>query len=295
VNIAVQDRAQRFMVPPVSLRNVTVYTALITLQSIADSRGDEYIGIDASSPQDPEASPAFMIGVNKRTVSGGPGTPPTPERVTRSLSLRELIDGGAAAGGMAPEVILSAVDGVLQLEDKEGAEPAQVKFHKDSGLLLIRGTHQQIAAVEEALDRLTASVKRERALAGSNKAADARRKLDLERAKINVESMQANFQRAAAHFARIREAAAQGTVAQEEVEQAEAQAQNAQQGLRLAQAELDAVAAGSSAPPEGRGDAGDGRPKDADAAIQALQTENQALRRRIEELERRGEKGPQKR
>lgn len=304
INIAVQQRAMDVQVPPISVRDVTVYTALSALGGVAEPGENSRIEIHPVGSQvgAPESNPAFVVSVERPMVM----TPQGPMssgvgRFTRSISLREIIDGGKGGGGMAPEVILSAIEGIAQIE-RDDIEPALIKFHKDSGMLLIRGTQQQISAIEEVVDRLGSSVRRERSVSASDHAQEARRAIDVERAKINLQRLELDLKLATDHLLRTRESVAKGVIAPEEQEEAEARVQRAQQNIQLGKLELDAAGMGYAAPQdrpeaggaESRTKDGDRHFKDLEAAFQDLQTENQALRQRVEELEKRGGKNAPK-
>jgi hypothetical protein len=55
--------------------------------------------------------------------------------------------------------LLTAVEASLEMI-KDGSPPAQVRFHEETGLLIIRGTQEQVSAVNQIVNQIHEKVER---------------------------------------------------------------------------------------------------------------------------------------
>jgi hypothetical protein len=75
-----------------------------------------------------------------------------PPKSVRVFSLRSLTSGSDA---LKPETVLTAIDTALGLQRADGeGEPASIKLHAESGLLVVHGDPAQIDAVEQVLSAM---------------------------------------------------------------------------------------------------------------------------------------------
>lgn len=126
---------------PIKLTRVQVHDALKTLENVQWPDGVSRL----STAQQGEVT---IIGWREPKPQGGPATP-----MSSVWSLREMID-----AGMKVEDVLSAVEAVIALQK----EPVEVKYHKETALLLVRGTPEQIGAILQVIDRLRDEARRPR-------------------------------------------------------------------------------------------------------------------------------------
>ena len=68
-----------------------------------------------------------------------------------------------------PEVVLTAVRAALDLTG-DRADAAEMKYHEDSGLLIIHGNNEQVGAVSQTLHEMELDVRNRRDAARSNMA-----------------------------------------------------------------------------------------------------------------------------
>jgi hypothetical protein len=174
VNISLQGDAAGVEVEPMSLRNVTVESALraaignrIGTQFLPDGSGLELkFESVQSGPQD---ASVFVI---TRSPSSFRNSPPPPRERVEVLSIQRLVSGDEAT---TPDVVLTAIDTGLMLQQNDREPRPQIKFHKDSGLLLIRGDPQDVALASEIVKRMMSDHDRQTSEAARRKAASIER------------------------------------------------------------------------------------------------------------------------
>jgi hypothetical protein len=165
VNIVLPPRAAKANMAPVLLKTVTVIDALNAVLAVADIPADEDWAVRPLANLSPsgmpavpgESVPGFAVLVQTRNrpvmTTAGPqfmGMPSSPR--TTVYSIRSLLD-----SGMKPESVITAVGAVLSM-DKQ-AEAPEIKFHEESGLLILRATPEQTDSAEQVIARLQETVK----------------------------------------------------------------------------------------------------------------------------------------
>ncbi len=154
VNIVYDDRAADLAVPPMSLRDVDVFTALRSAcepESRTVTRFDDgRVFTWTVTRIDGDASSVYTI--HPRDVSPPQFRPGyeahRPQRSTAVHSITELITG---SGAMAADDVLSALQAALAME--EGDE-VKLAYHEGTGLLFARVTEAQASVIEMTMRRL---------------------------------------------------------------------------------------------------------------------------------------------
>ena len=145
-NIVVAPRAGDAVIPPMDLRGAGVEQALQSACMVAEGPND--ISVKESNG----IRPVYTIVARERRQQQQPGFPgQDPNEVfQRVFSLNHLTTIGDVNSGVEPlavQTILSAVELATTADDKA----PMMRFHKDSGILLVRGTHQQVQRASEVL------------------------------------------------------------------------------------------------------------------------------------------------
>jgi hypothetical protein len=285
-NIALSERAAVAILPPVRLEKVTVGTALGAIEFIAPSNANERWVIAPLSRQGPGEPEAYAVTLAQMQM-GGPAqytqtvSLPDEERVLQVFSLKEVIDGMAPQSGRSPDTVLSAVELALQMGARTDDDPADVKFHADSGLLIINASREEVGSVAELLQRMRDDVMREQGVAQSV----ARRRIDDE---LNVNVAQAKREACEARLAftadavmRLKQLHEGGQTPIEEVRRAELERLNAESDLDIVTAELQAARARMEPVP------GPSSPRTADlqAEVARLRDQVSQMQAKIKELE----------
>ena len=157
VNISLQGDAGSIPVEAMSLREVSVGSLLSA--ALGARAGQPELRGDGSAqtttlntePGAGGGAPIFVI-TRREGVPQGMGYPVNMrghEPITDVLSIQKMVTG---EGALPPEVVLTAIDTGLAMGEA-GPRP-QIKFHKDSGLLLVRGDQNQVALVGEIVRRM---------------------------------------------------------------------------------------------------------------------------------------------
>jgi hypothetical protein len=238
VNISLQGDAAGVEVEPMSLRNVTVESALraaignrIGTQFLPDGSGLELKFESVQSG--PEDASVFVI---TRSPSSFRNSPPPPRERVEVLSIQRLVSGD---GATTPDVVLTAIDTGLMLQQSDREPRPQIKFHKDSGLLLIRGDPQDVALATEIVKRMMSDHDRQTSEAARRKAASIERGAALRQAMVKLRVAEAEADLAEQ---RVNEAAQQvdkGMRSPSELPQLKLEAQRAQANREMVQIEID--------------------------------------------------------
>ena len=146
-NIVVAPRAADALIPPMDLRGAGVEQALQSACMVAEGP------IEISVKESNGIRPLYtIIARDRRQQQQQPGFPgQDPDEVfQRVFSLNHLTTRGDVNSGveaLAVETILSAVE----LATTADGKAPLMRYHKDSGILLVRGTQQQVQRASEVL------------------------------------------------------------------------------------------------------------------------------------------------
>lgn len=152
VNVTVTEAAAQCRVPRVELTSVTAEGAVMFL-SRGDNVGDTRLFVDqTASDREHRVYAIFMQG-------RGPAAASKPNLLVVALS--DLI----SAKGAAPEAqdrqlqaILSAIETALKIGASGSGQPAQLTVHKESGLLIMRGSDAERAIATDVLAQIRATM-----------------------------------------------------------------------------------------------------------------------------------------
>jgi hypothetical protein len=285
----------------VSLRDVSVYAALSAVQGAA-GRETQWnvrpLGQQGSGRMT-EAWALELIPQPQATISMGPSGSkpviPVAETGIRVFSLRDLTepmpgDPPGVALTKSPEVVLTAVKAALDLSGDKG-EPPEMKFHEDSGLLIVHGTNDQVGAVMQTLEQMRQDVNRRREAAKLNVRpradVDALRS-EFRKAQVMQTQAGRDVERAVKALERGVEMVKAGQMSQGEIADLEAKRDEAQARVQLASIELERVQnALKAAEDQGRRDLGDSVAA-VRARLRQLDDAEARLREQIQDGKRKG-------
>lgn len=156
LNITASSLAQEVKLPEMSIKGATVINVLTAAAAIAP----EAYAV-ACRDSGGAGAPVYMVLVQERSQGrgvtsmrgAGPGEPP---RGVQVFSLRSLIEPQPGDAKDKPialpvETVLSAVESGVQMS---GGDAADLKYHRDSRLLLVNGTPAQTGVVSQVLQNL---------------------------------------------------------------------------------------------------------------------------------------------
>lgn len=265
LNIVVPRNAADLPLPAISLKNTLVSTAINSMTYLVDRQMAKLQTERISSDGEGEAL-TFAIYCERMDFASpspfGPGGPPGQRnpRVSRVYAIRDLSE---PPTGLSPtpeltvsyERILDVVKVAASLEAKEAAdrnqsggasEPtAELMLHKDSGLLIVRGTDNQQKLIDSVLDSLRTSVipKRHEAMeraraAQQDELNELSRKAALEQAEIEVARTERELETQAARLKQVEGLVAAGTESVNVLEATKSDIAAAQENLRQARATM---------------------------------------------------------
>jgi hypothetical protein len=152
VNIIANPGLERVQVPALKLRDVGVEAAL---EAVARMVSTDRVNVSIADFRQGGGQPVYTVYVNFREK--GHDVVANVARTSTQVAVLTLERLTAAQPDGAPpmraETILTAIDAAFELGKDEQAPPT-LKFHRESGLLFVRGTHDQVALVQQVLATL---------------------------------------------------------------------------------------------------------------------------------------------
>ncbi len=254
VNAVVSDTASRVVLAPVRLRKVALETAIQSIETAAGDIGSWRISRVRLERRDRDPlvgeSPVFSVLFEPKRSSAARSADLVEKPMIQVYSLRDVTDPkpGDPPGVtlvLKPETVLTAIKSGIELASAESTPTVEIKYHQDSGLLIVRGSPEQTGLVQSTLNALEGDVRMRRASAvqmGVSGTSIADMRAQFEKANLMAMKEQAEAKRAALSLERVRSQANAGAIGSEEIAAAEARAQNAEIGARLAQVEVDRLA-----------------------------------------------------
>ncbi len=156
LNIILQNEAADLPVPPIELRSVAVGTAL---EVAVPDRSEVFMADDGSQGRltqtirqinsDSRFAPAYIINVVRQTRRPGVNSASSqPSTSIEVFSLAEIVRDESEI-----ESALHAVDIALGLSPS--SNKAELKYHEETGLLIVSGTKAQIKSINKVIVRLS--------------------------------------------------------------------------------------------------------------------------------------------
>jgi hypothetical protein len=243
VNIVVSKSAAGIELSAINLRSATVSSAVDAITAAAGvGEGRWVINCSPQGPLEPGESRVYMIDYQRRQPTPGPAKGNDDLQRIEVVSLRPLIEpqpGDVPGVDIVekPEVVLAAVEAALSLGERPDEGTPQVKFHKDSGLLIVRAGPTQMRAMIDAVESIRKDVSRRRDAArlgavSPDTIADLR--AAVEKARVAMDMKQKEREQARVMVERLEAQAAAGATGHDELARARAQLAGAEGAMQLA-------------------------------------------------------------
>lgn len=175
VNVVYARALAKTDLAPITLSAVTLEAAVRAIQSAAGEPGSNF-NIRSISTQGAAVFAIDAPAKNNRTRQITMEELQEQRRESiemKVFSLAPLVDtlGTVRYGTLAStDSALEAVQAALELSAADGTPAADVKYHRESNLLLVRGNHEQLFAVQSCIERLQADAERRQAQTISDRA-----------------------------------------------------------------------------------------------------------------------------
>lgn len=249
VNIVVSKAAARVELAPIQLRDVTLSAAVESIRAAGEDVGAWLIK-DIGRPTD-SGGLVWLVDYRARPTMPVP-TVPTPDsnadlQRIEVFSLKQVIeadpnDPRGVSVHESPEVVLAAVEATLAMTDESTEGKPELKFHKDSGLLIVRAGPRTLAAISSVVDSIRRDVTRRRdsvRLSLPSPAALAQAKAQMAKAQVILGARERELNDAAQRADRASQLRAAGGISEEDVRAAAGAMAAAESAMRMAQIEHD--------------------------------------------------------
>jgi len=172
VNVSFTDSVEKLEMPSIEFTGVFVGTALEAVTQMVAPHAEQTVKVrELRGGSGIPGETLYILGL----VSNNPlGTTPGPKMVV--FSLNDLIGPAWIAhqpndGTIAAETILTAVETAARTAQAE-APPPDIRFHKESGMLLLRGSREQLEAAHEVFAHLHDDINSRRIMENSQRQAE---------------------------------------------------------------------------------------------------------------------------
>jgi hypothetical protein len=264
VNIVGSRAVLDMQMAPVALRDVSAYAAVQAVSGAAattvqDGQWNVHgLGLGGSGRTEGYSLEYFPRQRAQVMTSA-------PSNGIRVFSIRDLTepmpgDPPGAKLTKSPEVVLTAVRAALDLVGDQGDAPA-MKFHEDSGLLIIHGQPDHVGAVDQALEQMRDDLRRRRQAARENPGprvdVDGLR-TEVRRSEVKMGQAARDIERSAVTRDRLKKMVDGGQASSADLSDAEAKVDEARVRMELSQIELDRFQGMLKAAEQARGSDGGG-------------------------------------
>lgn len=277
VNISLQGDANSISIEPMTLQNVSIESALraalgarTNATSFLPDGSSVFIALE-DVRANPNDVPVFVITRSPGSQSRG-GAPQTSVDV---ISIQRLVSGDQP---IPADVVLSAIDAGLGLQNAGDNGRPDIKFHKDSGLLLVHGNPQDVSLVSEIVKRLTNDHERNVIESRQRKAASIERDTETKRAAVKLRLTESELAIARDRAAQAEQLAQKGSISASELSEVRLALQRAQAARDMVQIDMERLQQEQDAGVAAPSPSADDQPDPRDQKIRALES-------RIAELE----------
>ncbi len=151
LNVGFRGDADRVQMPAITMKGVSVGTAMQAMNTLADAGPGRFVSVTPVQ----ERNGAPLYSVETRNLSEiTPSMTPRDQVSTKVFSLRELVRSSASdpsAPQQTAELVLSVLEAAMEVEASESRTPPTLRYHKDSAMLIARGTSNQLQVIESVL------------------------------------------------------------------------------------------------------------------------------------------------
>ncbi|MHC5115418.1 MAG: hypothetical protein ACYTGP_13445 [Planctomycetota bacterium] len=149
INVVFDANLESMQVSPVELKRVTVESAMNMLDELQLSISGNWVVTDVDMVNKGRRPPGALPVWRVRAKPSGPrSTAERPQyQETHVWTLATVLE-----SGFSSDDVLTAVETALTL--KKNADPVQLQFHRETKLLMGRGTQDQLETIDTLLHRL---------------------------------------------------------------------------------------------------------------------------------------------
>lgn len=150
INVGFRGEAERVQMPAITMKGVSIGTAMQSMNSLADPGSGRYVNVIPVL----ERNGAPLYTVELRSLSESRPQTFAEQVATKVFSLRDLIRASGSdqdGAKQTAELVLSVLEAAMEVESSESRNPPTLRFHKDSAMLIARGTSNQLQVIESVL------------------------------------------------------------------------------------------------------------------------------------------------
>lgn len=155
VNVVVTE-SDGIVVDPLKLTNVNVESAMEALQYAARTAGGQPVGVGDFGGKEGEKVYALRSMAGPRAL-GSPSRSDTSVLSLNGVTKPEWAKGGPE--GLPVETVLTAVETAISMAGREGQNPPTMRFHRESGLLILKGTPEQLSTASLVVESLASDIR----------------------------------------------------------------------------------------------------------------------------------------
>ncbi|MCC7388202.1 MAG: hypothetical protein IT431_05495 [Phycisphaerales bacterium] len=155
--IMLRGDSHEITVAPVDLRDIRMFNALQLLDGQHNPAPGSYYRVSTDNVG--QDRPAYLVAIESQGRLTGQA--PRDFRVLPIREITEALPGDPPEIVLPAETVLTAIETVLGITNDDGIE-TEIRFHPESGLLMLAGPTISLNAAEQVLDRIFTDVEQRR-------------------------------------------------------------------------------------------------------------------------------------
>ncbi len=295
VNAVLSEGAATEKLAPISLRQASLAAAMQAIPAASQSGVnawqivrlmDSLPGDGPAGADDPDSAPVYQVYRAPLRKDSG------PQRVVMEVfSLQRIVgrEADAAAAEKKIAAVLTAAQTALRMDEQHGTAP-DMKLHKESGLLIVRGEQEDVMAVKDVIERMSDDAGKNADETAQREIAARQAQINIAKAELGVKTARSQLDLSRAKLGQVEQLVAQGATSSTEALEMKAEVDRREGVLEMAileaQSAQEAAKRGTLGVVMGGGRSGKGGGEGADVQvlIQQLRDENASLRTKVDDL-----------
>lgn len=238
LNVVFRGKADGVKLPPVELANVSVGTAVQTLDQIHEPIGDG-VWLEIKRVIDGGGEPLYAILLRSNEPLQPFAAQSTDVFSIRGITEPAPTDPDGVQVSLPSSVVLSALEAILSVDTAKEAPAPVLKYHPDSGLVVVRAFEDQLLLVRRAIGTMQDDADRRRAMYATIDLGAVQ--VELQRSSIKLQGAVDRMNVAEQEYERIRKQVAEGQIPQQEEINAAAQVRTLEREAEIARLETAAL------------------------------------------------------
>lgn len=246
VNVVLSEGAATDKLAPISLRQASLAAAMQAIPA-ASSSGvnswqivqlpDTLPGNNSPRAETSDSAPVFQVYRAPSKKDAG------QQRVIMEVYSVQKIVGRETDPAVAERkiaAVLTAAETALRMDERR-ATPPELKFHKESGLLIVRGEPDDVMAVKDVIERMSDDSGRAAELAAQRLSVQQQMEINVRKAEVNAKAARSRLDAAKDRLVQVEKLRAAGDMSTIDAAELKAEVEHLAAAAEMAQLEVESA------------------------------------------------------